>query len=542
MKFLKGRYTYFFLLILVFVVAEIIVNPLGDFPLNDDWSYGKAVYYSMTDQYTIGNFGAMTLFTHLMWGMLFVKVFGFSFTVLRFSTFISVVISLFFLDKLIFKITGNKIPGFLAGLILMFNPLFFNLSNTYMTDVNFNTLLVLCCYFAFRFFESGRFINVFVFLIFSILLVLIRQFGIIVPACFTLACLFQKEKKWLSFSVSIVVAILVYICLHTYENYLRGILPKESAYKFSGGVHLSDPEFWKVFGYNFGERYKVLLLQLCIYLAPLAAFYFTPLLKTFKLYISVFVILLNIYLVHLVFKDVNFPFHNIFENIWLGPETFYQSLNGAAGHGYSEVFVSVMRFMKYFFSSVLFSTLSLYLLSLFGQNKPSRVFTFNPAIIFLVAFMLTYIFMIFITESYFDRYYIPLITAGLILLAFINKRQIGDYRPVLILVIGFFYISVFGTKDYLTWNRKRWEAYQFLKETKGLTSEKVNGGFEINCWNDGQKTWWGDYLQVERFNYLIQFDPEPGFSGLKEYEFQRYFPYKKDKLVIFSRENNDKTP
>ncbi|MBS4066236.1 MAG: glycosyltransferase family 39 protein [Chitinophagaceae bacterium] len=533
MKILAGRYNYFFLLILVFLVAEIIVNPIGDFPLNDDWSYAKAVYYSMTDHYTIGHFGAMTLFTHVAWGMLFVKIFGFSFNVLRLSTFISVLIGLFFMDKLIFKITGNKLSGFLAGLVLLFNPLFFNLSNTFMTDVNFNTLLILCCYFAFCFFETGKFLNVVIFSILAALMVLLRQFGIIVPVCFMIACLFRKEKKLLSFSVSVLVALFVYFCLYTYEKYLKGILPEGSSYKFSGGVHVSDPEFWKMFSYNFGERYKILLVQLGVYLAPFAAFYLIPLLRSFKTYSSVVIVLLSVYVVHLAFKDVRFPFQNIFENMWLGPETFYQSLSGAKGHLYSETFISVMKIVKYVFMSVTFSTLSLYIFSLFRQNKPERLFRSDPVLVFLVVFMLAYVFMIFITESYFDRYYIPLICVGLVLMAFINKKQVGDYKLVLILLLPLCYVSVFGTKDYLTWNRVRWQAYAFLKETKGATAEKVNGGFELNCWNDRQQTWWGNYLSVDNFDYLIQFDPEPGFEVLKEYEFQRYFPFRKDKLFIF---------
>ncbi|MBN2466405.1 hypothetical protein JXD38_12365 [candidate division WOR-3 bacterium] len=33
----------FLVLVLVFAAVLVLTNPLGDFPLNDDWSYGQAV-------------------------------------------------------------------------------------------------------------------------------------------------------------------------------------------------------------------------------------------------------------------------------------------------------------------------------------------------------------------------------------------------------------------------------------------------------------------------------------------------------------------
>jgi len=31
------------LLVMIFAVSIVVVNPLGDFPLDDDWSYARAV-------------------------------------------------------------------------------------------------------------------------------------------------------------------------------------------------------------------------------------------------------------------------------------------------------------------------------------------------------------------------------------------------------------------------------------------------------------------------------------------------------------------
>jgi hypothetical protein len=524
------------------VFAEIVVNPIGDFPLNDDWSYGKALYYSANKSFTIGHFGAMSLFTHLLWGGLFVKVFGFSFTVLRFSTIVSVLISLFFLEKIVFDTTKNKILSTLACCVLLFNPLYFNLSNTYMTDVNFNTLLILCCYSALHFFQTKKIIDLLLFTLFSVFLVLIRQFGIIVPVCFFVACLFLNEKKIQWLSVAFLSISVVYASLHFYELYLSTVLPEGSAYKFSGGVHITDREFWKIVQYNFGERYKIVLVNLGIYTAPIAAYFLLDLIKQFKIYVSLLVIFLSAIFVLYFFNSVKFPFSNIFQNLWLGPETFHQSLGSNSPHVYSKASSFIFTGVKYFFTWITLSTLILYVATLFKFGKIKRLRFFSPELIFLLGFLITYAFMIFITESFFDRYFIPQITVVIILIASMNKNQVGTHKPVMVLLLLFFYVSVLGTRDYLTWNRIRWEAYNDLQQNENLVADDVNAGFEVNCWNDRKETWWSDYLSVDHFNYLIQFKKENGFKVYKQYQFQRYLPYRKDTLNVFVREDKLAVP
>lgn len=534
MSFLS-RYRYFFLLVFIALVSEVIVNPIGDFPLNDDWCYGKAVYYSLLDEFTVGGFGAMTLATHVLWGMLFTKVFGFTFTVLRFSTLLSSLIGLFFLDKLITKITGNTILAFSVCLVLLFNPLYFNLSNTYMTDVNFNTLLVISCYFAYMFFETSRPIFFIMFFIVSIAMVLLRQFGIGLPVCFTLACFTLKEKRgrWLIFST--VGALLVYFSLKVYEQYLVTILPEISAYKFSDSVKISDRLFWDTLFFNMNDRFKSITLHILVYSSPLIVFFIGGISSAYKKPSVVLIFGISGFIVYNFFYEKSFVMGNVFSNLSLGPETFYESLYAVKGHNYSSVFSVIFEILNWALSTLTVGALAMFLITFFKNKGVLDVI--KPNTIFLVAFALMYVFMILITESYFDRYHLPLITVCLILFGTIgrtNKPKLG----LELLVLGcFFYISVFGTKDYLSLNRTRWEAYRFLRTEKQVNAKQVNAGFEVNCWNDAKPTWWANYKVIKPYDYLIQFKVEAGFKLYKEYEFQRYLPYKKDKISIFVRED-----
>ncbi|MEZ4933399.1 MAG: hypothetical protein R2788_14925 [Saprospiraceae bacterium] len=57
-----------------------MVNPLGDFPLNDDFSFGRSVY-NLTELGVLqfDDWLSMTLITQVFWEGLFAKLFGFSF-------------------------------------------------------------------------------------------------------------------------------------------------------------------------------------------------------------------------------------------------------------------------------------------------------------------------------------------------------------------------------------------------------------------------------------------------------------------------------
>jgi hypothetical protein len=75
------------ILLLLWCVVVVFINPIGDFPLNDDWAYGQNTRaLTLENRLFFSDWPAMTLIAHTLWGTLFGKVFGFSFTVLRFST------------------------------------------------------------------------------------------------------------------------------------------------------------------------------------------------------------------------------------------------------------------------------------------------------------------------------------------------------------------------------------------------------------------------------------------------------------------------
>lgn len=540
MRSLIREYKHLLLLLLAFIISELIVNPIGNFPLNDDWSYGKsAKFLYETGKVDIGDFPAMTLWTHLVWGLFFTKIFGFSFTVLRFSTLVSALIGMLFLNKLIGNITQNKTTALMACLALYFSPLYFSLSNTYMTDVSFITFMIICCFFAHDFFTRKKPLSFLLVFIFSTLLVLIRQFGIIVPLCFTVCCLvFLKEKKWLYLVIAAVLNIGVFVTFKSYEEYLRGILEPGAAYKFSGDVSFTQRTFWDTTLAYFKFRYVAVLMNILIYVCPFLAIFGKSIFRDVKALTLILVSLLSVAAVYYVFKDTHFPTGNVFANTNLGAETFFQTLHPGYRdlheHTYSETAESIAITVKYVFISYTVICCVLMLLRLIRQKR--FPFFGNPMLLFLSGLFFSYAALLFIPESFTDRYHLPLIALAIICLAYANCYYQVHYRFAVLPLLFFIYISIAGTKDYLELNRIRWEAYDFLKNRMKIDHSRINGGFEVSCWYEGKKTVPYYFLDFRSYDYLIQYRKEEGFTVLREYEFQRYFPYKKDKIYIFANQ------
>ena len=172
-------------LAIIWSIGIVLVNPIGDFPLNDDFSYGKTVYnLSELGVFLFDDWLAMSLIAQVLWGAVFTSIFGFSFTVLRFSTLILAYIGLSACYLLLRDLGGSRRLSLLATLNIGFSPIFFSLSYTFMTDIPFFSFMVLSVYFFNRFLQREQFLTFILAIFFTIAATLVRQLGLMLPAAF----------------------------------------------------------------------------------------------------------------------------------------------------------------------------------------------------------------------------------------------------------------------------------------------------------------------------------------------------------------------
>ena len=93
-------------LVIVFLLSVVLVNPIGDFPINDDYIYAYPVH-SLIEKQSFELIGLFSpnIFTQVLWGYLVCLIGGdFSFTLLRCSTLLAAWFGLYFFYKILFHL------------------------------------------------------------------------------------------------------------------------------------------------------------------------------------------------------------------------------------------------------------------------------------------------------------------------------------------------------------------------------------------------------------------------------------------------------
>ncbi|HEX9986876.1 MAG TPA: glycosyltransferase family 39 protein [Chloroflexia bacterium] len=126
-----------------FLVVLLVISPQHDFPITDDWAYAQSVRDLLAGALHPHEWTQALGLTHVLWGSLFVLLFGFSFTTLTLSILALSAVTLVTFYVLLRKLRLRPHTSLFGAAVLGFNPLFFHLSYTYMTDVTFLACLML---------------------------------------------------------------------------------------------------------------------------------------------------------------------------------------------------------------------------------------------------------------------------------------------------------------------------------------------------------------------------------------------------------------
>ena len=151
--------------------------------------------------------------------------------------------------------------------------------------------------------------------------------------------------------------------------------------------------------------------------------------------------------------------------------------------------------------------------------------------------------------SFMDRYLIiPVLLLSMIIVLVIRDREPLEpysrkrYFISALLFVPSVFISLLGTKDYLSWNRARWEGLNYLTGDLKLSPYKIEGGVEFDTWYkysnppspfDKNAVWWvGDDIE-----YGVSFSPKENCEVLKSIPYQRFLPLRRERILVLKREN-----
>ena len=527
-----------FLLLIIFLIVEVFLNPIGEFCLNDDWAYAASVKEFLNKgKFDIGSWPAMTLFVHVLWGSLFAKAFGFSFTILRISVLVLSFVCLCITEKLIFRLTSNQWFAFTMSLLMLFNPIFLCLSNSFMTDVSFFCFFLMSIYFFYRFFESEQLMFLFAGFSASLLAVFIRQLGIVVPLGFCLiiflSCIYNK-KWWKFFSISASLFTLILLLLFLFERHIS--VTFSDGHSFQGLFFSKKP-----LDFSFLKTIENLYVRLGLMMLYSGLFLFPVLISDYKFIwkklatSSIFSkIMMGIFMLLIIFVFHYFPCGNYLYNMGIGLETTIDVMTIGQNLNHGEFNILYMFLVAI---SVLGNVMLI--ISLFNFKSKTiniKYLIFNsPFLIFVCSVMVLYLLLITISSSFFDRYSLCFAVLCLITIIFRAKGKIAFPKTVLVVIVLYSLFSILCVKDYFNYNKTKTSLIEDLELNQHVLPENINGGFEYMMWHsysvDRISKWQDEYKP-----YLISFSPINKYHKVQYSSYQRYIPYKMDTIFVLQKD------
>lgn len=215
----------FALICLAWVALLFLVDPRGDFALNDDWAFAATTrQFVLAGAYQPHDWTSNPLIAHVMWGAGFCRLFGCGHEVLRASSLVAACLGLLALYLIAKRCGLRKAAVWMSVATLALSPLYLPLAHTYMTDVSFTAALLGSVYFFVSHLRKQRPIDWMLGTAFLLLATLSRQPGLAVAIGYGVArCLPNKATPALGrlrFVQATLPLVMAATCLATYEAWL----------------------------------------------------------------------------------------------------------------------------------------------------------------------------------------------------------------------------------------------------------------------------------------------------------------------------------
>lgn len=457
-------YHIYFIFIVLFLVQIIFISPVGEFALNDDWAHSLTIKsYLETGEIYYPSWLSSLLHVPILYGILLSKVFGFSFTLLRLTNLLLALGTVMILYKLLrFKKVSIGL-SFGLSLLLWFNPIFLNLSYTFMGDIPTLFCLMLAIYFYSKGFERKNYWLIFMASIIVVMAFFIRQIALLLIVSSAVYFLFSREQRKIRSSLWLFGLPLVLMAAIYYWLNLLNFLPGEVNARFL-------PEGWSYLRHIIENIWNFALL-LSMFLLPAIIALIIRNWRWLKSKASIIIGCFGVCaLVIATVKSYFFPvIGNIINPEGLGPSV--QVMQGATtswGNPAWYIVTGVLCIVGLVFGAIIF-----------WQYLKTKVRK-KTAHWFIGLFGLLY-FILLLPILSFDRYLIvllPLLILGLAQVMQKFKWSKTGYVCLLFLIAIY---SLVGTYNYLAWNKARWSLADRLM-SRGVAKHDIEAGYEWNGW------------------------------------------------------------
>ncbi len=574
------RWLPYLALLALYICCALLVAPRGEFPLNDDWSYTRSAFrFGSEGRMQVDEWSAPSLVGQALYGGALVRVFGRSFLALRLSTIVLSCLMSCLLWATFCRLEISSDLRWLAVLGWIFNPVYFSLSFTYMTEIPFLLCVTLALFLYVHYTKGGR----------PWLLpacgaalgyaLLIRQTAVLFMLPMFVVLLYpggrgkavSTIRRVLLWTGPVVIFIAGYLM---WSRHNGGSTPAARR-KFELLAQLTSTQ---ILGNAFG-----LLFYLAFFLLPLAI-YLTPRLpglcrevgsKAWWIAGVWFLIPgCGLWWFHARYAGAPYlpsrSFHdrmpyllNILYDTGTGPVTLDPTYYGQPPTPIHPAIWLAVTFLCAGGALCLGLLLTISAIRFFrpGLDSGRR----GPALLSGLSFLTVVGFEVIFSHTQegglFDRHILtaalPLV--GLVCLAAnlvsgtqhqsangsklpIRISRRASLSPACAILVVLAWFSITSTHDYLSWNRLRWELGNGLLATQ-VDPLRICGGFEFNAWHNYDTFrkrgnvgkvyyWWYD-----RPDFLITMEPQEAYRVLRMKEYFSWLHLRNLPVYLLERDS-----
>jgi hypothetical protein len=508
----------------LWLAMSLAIDPVGEFPLNDDWGWAVPIFYQMTfGAPTLVYAQSMTLVAQLVWGWLFCLPAGFSFTALRISTLTAGFVAIALTYAIGRELGLRRTHAVLAALAVAVNPLFVLHANTFMTEVPFGTATLGSLWLLLRAWRTGSRGALVGGLLAAIAATFIRQTGLLIPVVFTAIVGAQQGFRSRAARYGLAAILIDAVALGTFEQWLAlsGRMPglyhlkTESLKEGLGRLLALDGAYL----FQIVTRIAASFGYFALWLAPLVLVLVAPRISRRVAHVIVWIAAAAA-TAALARAGGLMP--------WLG-NTIYDFGLGLRPYPeeYPRAPVAVWLGVTWI-ALVSLGYLLVTAYAAYGERRkraeseaPSRAAMLLLALLVVLPLVPL---ILMSREQYFDRYLTPLVPlAALVLCALVARRDLRQEPQAIawsaggLCALAFLVFAVAATHDGLRLQESRWSLLLDFERSSGVDPSYIDGGHEYNSWRfyvrDTPK---GPHWLDANYDYEVRTVVAPGDGILAE--------------------------
>ena len=533
------------LLGLIWICMILLANPIGNFPLNDDWAYGYSVRRLLEQgQLRFSDWTGPNLFGQVLWGSLFCLPFGFSFTALRLSTAVLGLVGVLATYGILRELKTSRSIATLGALALACCPIYFALSLTFMTDVPFTAFAIASLYFFIRGMRTESRLTIAVSFVLASVAILIRQTGLALPVAFAFALLTKEGIKLRYLLLALVLVASGMAIQFAYQNWLlkSGLAPAAFNGQISrllqqsllgGRQILHEAVRISFFCLMYVGLFTAPLLPLCLLNSQPEAQLSR---KRFLVATALVLVLLTAYSIRV---GILMPlWRNVLDDGGVGP---YPMMKPGTLRAPGFFLVAVTSLSLLGSTGVVTNLVSAVRAAYWRFRE--RCERNRPWVLILLVSVLAISFaplpLLGLSDpafSFYDRYVIIFVPITIAISASTPSKRSSSANNSLVtgiamLLVGLYAVfSVAATHDYLALNRMRWSAFHDLMHDAKVPASSISGGRDFNGWyiyNEHSKDRKREWFWFERDDYLVAFYAFDDYEIIRRYPVERWLPWKR---------------